>query len=149
MAGSAAKTVAAYLADLAPERRAVVAAVRDLVNAQLPAGYVEEMAYGMIAWNIPLARYPKTYNGQPLCYVALAAQKNAYSLYLNGVYADSERELRLREAYARAGLKLDLGKSCLRFKSLDGLLQDEIGAIVASTSVEAYIALYEASRRKA
>lgn len=147
MASSAAKTVAAYLAELAPERRTVVAAVRDLVNAHLPPGYVEEMSYGMIGWNIPLARYPKTYNGQPLCYAALAAQKNAYSLYLNCVYADSERELRLREAYARAGLKLDMGKSCLRFKSLDGLLADEVGAIIASTSVEQYIAMYEASRK--
>lgn len=147
MASSAAKTVAAYLVELAPERRAVVAAVRDLVNAHLPAGYVEEMSYGMIGWNIPLARYPKTYNGQPLSYAALAAQKNAYSLYLNCVYADSERERHLREAYARAGLKLDMGKSCLRFKSLDGLLRDEVGAILASTSVEQYIALYEASRK--
>lgn len=147
MASSAAKTVAAYLAELAPERRAVVGAVRDLVNAHLPPGYVEEMSYGMIAWNIPLARYPKTYNGQPLCYAALAAQKNAYSLYLNCVYADSERERRLREAYARAGLKLDMGKSCLRFKSLDGLLSDEVGTIIASTSVEQYIAMYEASRK--
>lgn len=147
MASSAAKTVAAYLAELPPERRAVVAAVRDLVNAHLPNGYVEEMSYGMIGWNIPLARYPKTYNGQPLNYAGLAAQKNAYSLYLNCVYTDSEQELRLRDAYARAGLKLDMGKSCLRFKSLDGLLQDEVGAILASTSVEQYIALYEASRK--
>lgn len=147
MVSSAAKTVSAYLAELAPERRAVVAAVRELVNAHLPAGYVEEMAFGMIGWNVPLNRYPKTYNRQPLCYAGLAAQKNAYSLYLNCVYSDSERELRLREAYARAGRKLDMGKCCLRFKSLDGLLRDEIGAIVASTSVEQYIAMYEASRK--
>ncbi len=147
MVSSAAKTVSAYLAELAPERRAVVAAVRELVNAHLPAGYVEEMAFGMIGWNVPLSRYPKTYNRQPLCYAGLAAQKSAYSLYLNCVYSDSERELRLREAYARAGRKLDMGKSCLRFKSLDRLLRDEIGAIVASTSVEQYIAMYEASRK--
>ncbi|NUO74987.1 MAG: DUF1801 domain-containing protein [Lysobacter sp.] len=149
MVSSAAPTVSAYLAALAPERRAVVAAVRDLVNAHLPDGYVEEMAFGMIGWNIPLARYPKTYNKQPLNYAALAAQKNGYSLYLNCVYADSERDARLRAAYARAGRKLDMGKSCLRFKSLDDLLQDEIAGIVASTSVEQYIAMYEASRARA
>ncbi|RDZ26281.1 DUF1801 domain-containing protein [Lysobacter silvisoli] len=147
MASSRATTVAAYLAELPPERRAVVAAVRDLVNAHLPPGYVEEMAYGMIGWVIPLSRYPVTYNKQPLSYAALAAQKNAYSLYLNCVYADSTSEQQLRAAYARAGMKLDMGKSCLRFKSLDGLLQDEVGKIIASTPVEDYIALYEASRR--
>lgn len=149
MVSSAAQTVPAYLAELAPERRAVVAAVRELVNAHLPAGYVEEMAFGMIGWNIPLARYPKTYNKQPLNYAGLAAQKNGYSLYLNCVYTDSDRELSLRAAYARAGRKLDMGKSCLRFKSVDDLLQDEIAAIVASTSVEQYIAVYEASRSRA
>lgn len=149
MVSSAAQTVPAYLAELAPERRAVVSAVRDLVNAHLPDGYVEEMAFGMIGWNIPLTRYPKTYNKQPLNYAGLAAQKNGYSLYLNCVYTDSERDAHLRAAYARAGRKLDMGKSCLRFKSLDDLLQDEIAAIVASTSVEQYVAMYEASRARA
>lgn len=148
MVSSAAKTVAAYLDELPPERRVVVATVRDLVNAHLPPGYIEEMAFGMIGWNIPLSRYPKTYNKHPLCYAALAAQKNGYSLYLNCVYADSERDQHLRAAYARAGRRLDMGKSCLRFKQADDLLQDEIGAIVASTSVEQYIALYEASRTR-
>ncbi|KRA75832.1 hypothetical protein ASD78_07655 [Lysobacter sp. Root667] len=148
MVSSTAETVDAYLDELPPERCVVVATVRDLVNANLPPGYAEEMAFGMIGWNIPLSRYPKTYNKQPLCYAALAAQKNGYSLYLNCVYADSEREQRLRAAYERAGRKFDIGKSCLRFKSPDDLLQSEIAAIVASTSVDEYIALYEAGRRK-
>lgn len=148
MVSSTAKTVDAYLDELPSERRVVVATVRDLVNANLPPGYAEEMAFGMIGWNIPLSRYPKTYNKQPLCYAALAAQKNGYSLYLNCVYAGSGREQGPRAAYERAGRKLDMGKGCLRFKSPDDLLQSEIAAIVASTSVDEYIALYEASRRK-
>ena len=82
MVSSKAKTVEDYLDELPPDRRAVVSAVRDLVNANLPEGYVETMNWGMIAWEVPLSRYPVTYNKQPLGYVALAAQKNAYSLYL-------------------------------------------------------------------
>jgi uncharacterized protein YdhG (YjbR/CyaY superfamily) len=143
MVSSAASTVDQYLADLPPERRAVVATVRDFVNAHLPPGYEEAMAFGMIGWGIPLSRYPGTYNGRPLCYVGLAAQKNAYSLYLMGCYMDSAEDRALRAAYAQAGRKLDMGKSCLRFKSLDGLLLEDIGRIIAGMPVEDYIARYE------
>ena len=112
MVSSAAATVEAYLAELPPERRAVVATVRALVNAHLPEGYVEGMHWGMIGWVIPLSRYPVTYNKQPLIYAALAAQKNNYALYLMCAYSDSQVERDLRAAYAAAGLKLDMGKSC-------------------------------------
>ena len=147
MASSAATSVAAYLAELPPERRAIISAVRDLVNRHLPRGYVETMGWGMICWGIPLSRYPDTYNKQPLGYVALAAQKNAYSLYLMSVYADSADEAMLRAAYAKAGKKLDMGKCCLRFKSLDGLLFDDIARLIAGTSVDEYIARYEAVKK--
>lgn len=146
MVSSTAATPAQYLEQLPAQRRVVVAAVRDLVNANLPPGYVEAMAYGMIGWSVPLARYPDTYNGQPLAYVGLAAQKNGYSLYLNCIYSDPVAEQSLRDAYARAGRKLDMGKSCLRFKALDGLLLDEVGRIVASTPVDEFIAQYERAR---
>lgn len=146
MVSSAAATVEAYLAGLPPERRAVVAAVRALVNAHLPDGYVEGMNWGMISWEIPLARYPVTYNKQPLVYAALAAQKNNYALYLMCAYADLQIERDLRTAYAAAGLKLDMGKSCLRFRGLDALLQPAVAAAVASTPLETHIARYEASR---
>ena len=146
MVSSAAKTVASYLAELPPERRAVISTVRDLVNGHLPGGYVETMNWGMICWEIPLSRYPVTYNKQPLSYAALAAQKNNFAIYLMGVHAESREEDGLRSAYARAGKKLDMGKCCLRFKSLEGLLQDEVAKVIAATSVEDYIARYEASR---
>jgi uncharacterized protein YdhG (YjbR/CyaY superfamily) len=145
---SPAATVEQYLAQLPPDRRAVVATVRDHVNAHLPAGYVEGMGYGMIGWTVPLARYPDTYNGQPLCYAGLAAQKHAYSLYLMGCYMDSAEDQALRAAYAQAGKKLDMGKSCLRFKSLDGLLLDAVGRAVAALPVDAFIARHEAVHRK-
>ena len=91
MASSKAATVAQYLAELPPERRAEIEKVRDLVNGALPAGYREGMGYGMIGWVIPLEDYPDTYNRQPLAYAGLAAQKNYNSLYLNCVYASKER----------------------------------------------------------
>ena len=113
MASSKATTVADYLAELPAERRAVVSAVRDVVVRNLPAGYRETMNWGMISYEVPLETHPDTYNGQPLAYAGLAAQKNHYALYLSPVYSDPAREQWLRDAFAQAGKKLDLGKSCL------------------------------------
>lgn len=137
-----------YLDTLPPDRRAVVAAVRDLVNAHLPTGYREGMAWGMLGWAVPLERYPDTYNGQPLAYVGLAAQKNYYALYLMGVYMSPERQAALESAYAAAGKKLDMGKSCLRFKKLDDLVPGAVAEAVASLGVDDFIALYEAERKR-
>ena len=148
MASSKAKTVEEYLAELPEERRAVIASVRALVNRHIPDGYVEAMSWGMIAWEVPLSRYPTTYNKQPLPYVALAAQKQYYALYLTVCYANSAQDVVLRNAYADAGRKLDMGKSCLRFKSTDDLLSDVIGGVNASTPVDTLIAQYEASRAR-
>lgn len=147
MASSKAATVEEYLAELPEDRRAVVSAVREVVLRNLPAGYRESMSYGMIGYGIPLERYPDTYNGQPLAYAALAAQKNYYSLYLMNVYAE-EGERALRNAFAAAGKKLDMGKSCIRFRRLDDLPLEVIGRIIAATPPEAYIAHYEASRAR-
>ena len=145
MASSAATTVEEYLAELPPERAAVMQSVRELVLAALPDGYAESMS-GMIVYEIPLERYPMTYNKQPLMFAALAAQKNNYALYLHGVYASGTVELRLRDAYAAAEMKLDMGKSCLRFKRLEQLVPDAITAVISSVSVTDFIELYEASR---
>ena len=148
MASSKAKTVEQYLAELPEDRRAVIASVRALVNRHLPDGYVEAMSWGMIAWEVPLSRYPTTYNKQPLPYVALAAQKQYYALYLTVCYANSAQDVVLRNADADAGRKLDMGKSCLRFKSTDDLLPEVIGGVIASTPVDTLIAQYEASRAR-
>lgn len=137
-----------YLDTLPPDRRAVVAAVRDLVNAHLPTGYREGMAWGMLGWAVPLERYRDTYNKQPLAYVGLAAQKNHYALYLNGVYMSPERDAALRGAYAAAGKKLDMGKSCLRFKKLDDLVPGAVAEAVASLGVDDFIAMYEAAQKR-
>ena len=148
MASSKAKTVDEYLAELPEERRAVMSAVRELVNRHLPAGYVETMNWGMVSWEIPLSRYPTTYNKQPLSYAALAAQKQYYALYLTLCHENSAQDVALRNAYADAGMKLDMGKSCLRFKKPDDLLTEVIGRVIASTPVDTLIAQYEASRAR-
>ena len=148
MATSKAATVAEYLAELPPERRAEVARVRDVIRKRLPKGYAESMAFGMIGYGIPLERYPNTYNGQPLSYVALAAQKHYYALYLMPAYGHEPTEVKLRKAFEDAGKKLDMGKSCIRFKTADDLPLDAIGDIIASFPAEKWIEIYEASRRR-
>lgn len=146
MASSKAATVAQYLADLPADRRAEIEEVRDLVNAALPAGYREGMGFGMIGWVIPLEDYPDTYNKQPLAYAGLAAQKNYNSLYLNCVYASKERSERLQEAAAVAGKKLDMGKSCIRFRRAEDLPLELISDEIASTSPAEFIRIYEQAR---
>lgn len=148
MARSAAATVADYLDALPPERRAVIAEVRKVIRRNLPKGYQEVMNWGAITYELPLERYPNTYNGQPLCYAALAAQKNHFALYLMTVYGDKKLEQELREAFKRAGKKLDMGKSCVRFKAVDQLPLDAIGRIIAAVPPDKYIAAYEKSRRR-
>jgi hypothetical protein len=148
MAKSNAATVEEYLAELPEDRRAAISEVRDVVLRNLPAGYQERMNWGMINYEIPLKRCPKTYNGQPLSYAALASQKNYCAVYLMGVYGDGEQARRFREAFERAGKKLDMGKSCVLFRSADDLALDAVGEVIASTTPEQYIEIYERSRRK-
>jgi hypothetical protein len=148
VARSNAATPEQYLAELDPERAALIGKVRDLVNSALPDGYVEKVAWGMLTWSIPLERYPDTYNGQPLGFAALAAQKNYNSLYLNSVYASAERADRFKAAFAAAGKKLDMGKSCIRFKKLEDLATDAIATEIASMPPDDYIRLYEQARSR-
>jgi hypothetical protein len=148
MVSSKAPTPEAYLAELAPERAALVARLRDLVNANLPEGYVERMNWGMISWEVPSERYPDTYNGQPLVYAGLAAQKNFTALYLNCVYASEERTERLKSQWAASGRKLDMGKSCLRFKKADDVAEDVLAETIRSIPVDRFIAEYEAGRAR-
>lgn len=148
MARSKATTVDAYLDELPPERRATGVALRRLIRTHLPKGYVEAMSWGMPSYEVPLSRHADTYNGQPLAYVAFAAQKNGWSLYLMGVHVDAAGEAALREAFAAAGKKPDLGKSCLRFRTLDDLPLAAIGELIASTPVADFIAKHERVRRR-
>lgn len=148
MPRSKATTVKEYLDQLPAETRKALAKVRQVVNKNLPEGYQENFAYGMIGWGIPLSRYPDTYNGQPLCYAALAAQKNFNSLYLMVAYGDKTQKAKLVAGFKKAGKKLDMGQSCVRFKTVDDLPLDVIAKVVAAVPAEKYIRVYEDSRRR-
>jgi hypothetical protein len=148
MVQSKATTVEQFLEELPPERREVVSRVRKTILDNLPQGYSESMNWGMISYEIPLEDYPDTYNGQPLGYLALAAQKRYYSLYMMGVYGDSEQEAKLTEGFKEAGKKLDMGKSCVRFRKLEDVPLDVLGELIASTPPQVMIARYEESRKK-
>ena len=148
MVRSEAATVEEYLGELSAERREAVEAVRAVALANLPEGYVEAMNWGMISWEVPLERYPNTYNRQPLMYAALASQKNYMSLYLMCVYADEDDRARFEERFRASGKRLDMGKSCVRFRRVEDLPLDLIAETIASTSVDEYIRRYEEARRR-
>lgn len=148
MVQSKATTVKAYLKELPDDRRIVVSAVRDVVLRNLPAGYRETMNWGMICYEIPLERYPETYNDQPLCYMALAAQKNHFSLYLMGYCDCAKQETTLKQDFQKAGKKLDMGKACVRFRKLEDLPLDVIGRVTASLTPDQLIERYETNRKK-
>jgi uncharacterized protein YdhG (YjbR/CyaY superfamily) len=143
---SKASTVSEYLADLSPADRADIRKVRSVIVKNLPKGYKEAVQWGMICYAVPLSRYPDTYNGQPLCYAALAAQKNYHSLYLMNVYSTKAEEQEFRTRYEASGRKLDMGKSCVRFRAADDLPLDLIGKVIAKTPVDEFIANYEKAR---
>ncbi len=140
---SDATSVTQYLAELPADRRAAIEAVRQTILANLPAGYEEAMNWGMITYQVPFARYPNTYNGQPLAYAALASQKNYMSVYLMGIYANEETRQAFETTYRATGKRYDVGKSCVRFRKLDDLPLELIGESVAQFSVNEYVALAE------
>ncbi len=141
-------TVDDYIDSLPEDRRIAIRAVREAVNAKLPAGYEEGIVYDMISWFVPWTRLAETYNNQPLCVASLGAQKNHMALYMMSVYGDPKLKAWFEKAYKASGKKLDMGKSCVRFKKLDDLALDVIGQAIAKVPVDAYVAQYEAVRAK-
>jgi len=146
MVQSNAESVDEYLKELSPDRRDSISIVRNLILENLPQGFVETMQYGMISYVIPCERYPITYNKMPLTIISLASQKNYMALYLMNVYGDGEEKF--KKNYIATGKKLDMGKSCVRFKSLDDLPLGLIGETISRTSVAQFIEQYEKSRKK-
>jgi hypothetical protein len=143
-------TVAAYLASLTPEKRAVIEEARALVRRHIPKGYAEFMNWGVINWGIPLEEFSNTHNGQPLCYVGLGAKKSYNSLYLMGAYDSSNgkyttpfSEKLLVDAFKNAGKRLDMGKCCLHFKGLDDLELTSVAKVIAMSTPKEYLAYYK------
>lgn len=142
MVSSKAATVQEYLDELPEERRDVVSTVRKTIRKNLPSGYREGMLWGMITYTVPLERFPDTYNGQPLMYVALAAQKNNFAVYLTCHGPESEERSRLEAGFRKAGKKLDMGGSCIRFRKLEEIPLGVIGDAVGSVPVDELLARY-------
>lgn len=148
MVTSKAKTVEEYLGELSEDRRRMLSVVRDVIRRNLPEGYRETMQYGMISYVVPLDRFPDTYNGQPLAIASLASQKSYAALYLMNVYGDRAAREWFVSEYKASGKRLDMGKSCVRFRRLDDLPLDLVGKAIARTSLSEFIRHYQQSRRR-
>lgn len=145
---SDAASVGEYLDSLPTDRREAISTVREGILRALPDGYAEEMRWGMISYEVPLAIQPDTYNGKPLMYAALASQKRHMAVYLSGVYADPEARERFEAAYHATGKRLDMGKSCVRFRRLDDLPIEVIEDAIARYPVDDFVDLYHRGRRR-
>ena len=147
MAKSNAQTVEEYILELPEYRRETIKEIRELILENLPDGYEETMNWGMISYEIPLEKYPDTYNNQPLNYIGLAAQANHNALYLMSVYQDEELQEWLEEQFEKANKKMDMGRSCLRFHNVNDLPLDAIADIVSRHTPDEFIEAYEETRK--
>ncbi len=148
---SKAAGVKEYLASLPEDRRRTVEAVRAVILKNLGKGFEEGMQYGMIGYYVPHGVYPAGYHcdpKQPLPFAGMASQKNYVSLYLMGVYLSPEDEAEFREAWAKTGKKLDMGKACVRFKTLDDVPLEVVGRTVRKMTARKFIERYEAALSK-
>jgi hypothetical protein len=147
---SKAKTVAEYLKELPEDRRAAIEAVRAVMLKNMDKGYQEGMSYGMIGYSVPHAIFPSGYHcdpKQPLPFAGLASQKQYMSVYLTGLYTFGDRvEGKLlkwfTDAWKKSGKKLDMGKACIRFKTLDDLPLEVIGEAIRRVPVQECIDQY-------
>lgn len=145
---SKATSVEDYLAELPEDRRETISTVRAEILSHLPKGYEEAMNWGMITYQVPLETCPDTYNKQPLMYAALASQKNHMAVYLMSVYMSEEARQEFETAYKATGKRMDLGKSCVRFKKLENLPLELIGDAIGSMEVDEFVRLNSQLRKQ-
>ena len=138
---SNAKTVQEYIAELPPNRAEAIRTVRELILENLPEGYEEVMNWGMITYQVPLSVYPDTYNKKPLMFAALASQKNHMAVYLSSIYTDEKKRQRFEEEYRSTGKRFDVGKSCVRFRTLEDLPLPLIGRAIADMDRDEFVDL--------
>ncbi|MBL4770507.1 MAG: DUF1801 domain-containing protein [Planctomycetes bacterium] len=145
---SKATTVKEYLAELPDDRRKAIMALRKVIKANLGKGFKEGMQYGMIGYFVPHTVYPKGYHcspEQPLPFCSLASQKNHMAFYSFFLYMNPKQLKLFQDEWKVSGNKLDMGKSCVKFKKLENVPLEVIGNAVARVSVEDYVAGYEAT----
>lgn len=149
---SKATTVNAYLAELPEERQKALNEIRKVIRKNLPKGFQECMNYGMIGYVVPHSKYPAGYHCDPklpLPFMGLASQKNFIAFYHMGIYASPQLLKWFTDAYAKAGVgKLDMGKSCIRFKKADKIPFALLGELVSKMTPEDWIKQYEAAFKK-
>ena len=136
-----------YLNELPDDRKESLSTVREVIIQNLPTGYDEVINWGMITYEVPLVKFPETYNGKPLMYAAIASQKNHMSVYLMGCYISPDIRKAFENAYKKSGKRFDAGKSCIRFKYVEDLSLKLIGKTIGSMSVDKFIENYLLSRK--
>ena len=142
-----ADTVEQYLERVPEKHQAAIIALREIIRKNIPAGFQETMSYGMIGYVVPHSIYPKGYHCDPklpLPFINLAAQKNYIALYHGGIYADTSLLKWFQKEYPKhCSNKLDMGKSCIRFKKTEQIPYDLIAELVQKMTIEEWIAIYE------
>ena len=143
--------VAAYMEKIPEDRVEAMERLRQIILDHVKGDLQEEISAGMINYFVPLSRYPAGYHvtpGEPLPFIALASQKHHIAFYHMGLYGDAEVEAWFREAYAQeVPTKLDMGKSCIRFKNPKHIPFDLMARLCEKISVDRYISRYEADRK--
>ncbi len=145
----AASTVDQYLAALPADRRAALTAVRKAINRSLPRGYEEGLQFGMISWYVPLSTYPAGYGENakvPLPLISLGSPKSYMTLHMLCFYGNHALHDWFVDAYQKSGKTLDMGKGCVRFKTLDALALDVVGRTLARVTPAQHVASYQAMR---
>jgi hypothetical protein len=136
-----------YLKQLPEERQKVVSKLRETILRNLPKGFEEQMSYGMLGYVVPHSIYPDGYHCDtklPLPFINLASQKNFVALYHSGIYADKKLgDWFIKEYPKHCERKLDMGKSCVRFKYMDDIPYDLIATLCTKMTVEEWVTLYE------
>ena len=144
---SKATTVEAYIAELPEDRQKMINEFRKVIKKNMPKGFQECMNYGMIGWVVPHSKYPGGYHcnpKDPLPFMGLASQKNSVNFYHMGIYGDPKLLKWFTDEHAKASSKkLDMGKSCVRYKKAEDIPLKLIGELAAKISVDEWIARYE------
>jgi Domain of unknown function (DU1801) len=141
-------TVTTFLVQLPSARRKELSRVRAVIRKNLPSGYQEVLRGQMIVYEVPLDKYPDTYNGHPLWFAALAAPKSYLTLHLMPVYGSPELLRQLTDGFMAAGKKLDIGKACIHFQTAEDLALDVIGSIIAKVPLTRWVEIAKAARKR-
>lgn len=147
MIKSNATSVNEYLNELPADRKKEISIVRAHIIKSLNKGFAESMSWGMINYEVPLKTFAETYNGKPLMFAALASKKNHMALYLTTLYTNPETKDWLQHKFEEAGLKLDMGESCIRFKSANDLPLEVIGELISKTTVDSFVSYFKRKRK--